>query len=190
MKTLAYSSKKNTFVGATFSFNNRLRRLLWKFIWFIFARWTPPNFNILRILILKIFGAKVNWNSIIYSSVKIWAPWNLDMSSYSTLGPNVNCYNIALIKIGKCAIVSQDVNLCTGTHDYNNPSFPLISFPIEIGEYAWIGAAAFVCPGISIPAGTIIGAASVLRVSPESWSIYIGNPAVKVKSRAVLTYVF
>jgi putative colanic acid biosynthesis acetyltransferase WcaF len=49
---------------------------------------------------IKCFGAKIEWSSHIYASVKIWAPWNLEIGTNS--GPKVDCYNqgkISLVRI-------------------------------------------------------------------------------------------
>jgi hypothetical protein len=42
----------------------------------------------------------------IYSSVKIWAPWNLEIGN-SSLGPQVDCYNQGKIRIGANTVISQ-----------------------------------------------------------------------------------
>jgi putative colanic acid biosynthesis acetyltransferase WcaF len=79
--------------------------------------------------------------------------------------------------------VSQYAFLCTATHDYEDPDFRLITKPIEIGDYAWIGARAFVGPGVSVGEGAVVGAtASVYRNVPE-WTVVGGNPAKVIKQR-------
>jgi putative colanic acid biosynthesis acetyltransferase WcaF len=79
--------------------------------------------------------------------------------------------------------VSQYAFLCTATHDYEDPDFSLIMKPIDVGDYAWIGARAFVGPGVSIGEGAVVGAtASVYRDVPE-WTVVGGNPAKVIKQR-------
>ena len=51
-----------------------------------------------RNLLLKLCGAKIQWTSHVYASVKICTPWNLELGEYSTLGPHVDCYNQFLNK--------------------------------------------------------------------------------------------
>ena len=64
-------------------------------MWFIFCKFTPPlfPFNTWRVLVLKFFGAKIEWSSKIYPSANIFMPWNLEMKKNSCLGKNVDCYN-------------------------------------------------------------------------------------------------
>jgi putative colanic acid biosynthesis acetyltransferase WcaF len=72
--------------------------------------------------------------------------------------------------------------LCTGTHDYKNPGFKLITKPIIIEENVWIAAQVFIHPGIVIGKNSVIGARSVVTKSIPENSICIGNPCI-VKSK-------
>lgn len=175
--------EKKGFVGPTFSLQNRLRRLLWQIAWLLFARWTPPPFHRPRVALVRLFGGRVSWKAYIYPDVRIWAPWNLVMDDHATLARGVVCYNIGVIDIGRKAVVSQFSHLCTGTHDYRDPAFPLYSRPIHIGKRAWICANAFVGPGVSVGDGAILSAASVAQRDLKPWTIYHGNPAAELKNR-------
>ena len=175
---------KTGFIGPTFSLSNRFRRTARQVAWLLFARWTPPPFHKLRIALLRLFGAKISYKAYVYPDVKIWAPWNLEMDEYSTLARGVICYNIGAIKIGNKAVISQSVHLCTGTHDYRNPSFPLFSRPITICASAWICADAFIGPGVTVGEGAILAAAGVTHNDLIAWIIYSGNPATILKARS------
>jgi putative colanic acid biosynthesis acetyltransferase WcaF len=100
------------------------------------------------------------------------------------MGPGVICYNVAEITIDDFAIVSQRSHLCTGTHDVNDPGFPLKSRPIAIGSNAWVAAEAFVGPGVTIGEGAVLGARGVAFGKLEPWTIYAGNPARPIKERS------
>lgn len=174
---------KAGFTGPTFSLGNRIRRALWGIAWLIGARWTPPPAHRLRVALLRLFGAKVSWKAYVYPSVQIWAPWNLTMDDYGTLARGVICYNIAPISIGARAVVSQGAHLCTGSHDYLDPAFPLTARPITIGRRAWICADSFVGPGVTVGAGAILAAAAMAHRDLDPWSIYTGNPATFLRTR-------
>jgi putative colanic acid biosynthesis acetyltransferase WcaF len=177
---------KAGFQGATFTLSNRLRRVMWMITWTVFARWTPPALHRWRILLLNVFGARVAESASVYASVSIWAPWNLEIKPLGTLGPNVRCYNIAPISIGRKAIVSQNSFLCTGTHDYINPAFPLVAKPISIADRAWVCAHAVVGPGVTVREGAVLAAAGVAFEDLDAWTIYVGNPAVVKRMRPVI----
>ena len=186
MLELNILENKKGFVGPSFSLENRIKRVVWLITWLFAARWTPPPFHRWRIFILRIFGANISWNAYVYPSVEIWAPWNLTIENYGTLARNVVCYNIDKVHIGSRAVISQGAQLCTGTHDYRVAAFPLIAKPIYIGNRAWVCANAFVGPGVTIANGAVLAAVGVTFRDLDEWSIYMGNPAIKVKSRPKL----
>ena len=57
----------------------------------------------------------------------------------------------------------------------------LSSSPVSIGDGCWIGERVTVLPGVSIGAGAIIGAASVVSKDIPAHSIALGSPAKVVK---------
>lgn len=132
---------------------------------------------------MKIFGAKIDKGAKIHSSVKIWAPWNLEMGEYSCLGPYVDCYCADKISIGKHCTISQYTILCAATHDYTKHNMPLISASIIIEDYVWVCADVFVNPGVRIGEGAVVGVRSLLTKNVEPWTVVGGNPAKFIKKR-------
>jgi putative colanic acid biosynthesis acetyltransferase WcaF len=103
------------------------------------------------------------------------------------IGRHVNFYNFALITIRRQTVVSQDVYLCTGSHNYQLPDMPLTFQPITIGSECWLAAGAFVCPGVSIADGVVVGARAVVTKSiKDTWTVHAGNPSVRVKQRKMV----
>jgi putative colanic acid biosynthesis acetyltransferase WcaF len=92
-------------------------------------------------------------------------------------------YSQGRITIGDRTVVSQDCYLCTGTHDYDDPGFVLITKPIAIGADAWLAAGCFVLPGVSIGDGAIVGARSVVTKDIAPWTIGAGNPFRPIRAR-------
>lgn len=169
-----------------FSYTNKLGRFIWNFCyWTLFRPFGLPVFNRWRIFLLKIFGSKIGKGSIIYSSVKIWAPWNLEVNEYCCLGPHVDCYNQGRITIGANTTISQKTSLCASGHDITDPKNSLIVRPIEIEDQVWIAAEAFIGPGVNVGQGAVVGARSAVFKDVESWSVVGGNPAKFIKERIV-----
>ncbi len=171
--------------GASFSLRNRLTRLAFQLCWLLFARWTPRRFNPLRIGLLRLFGAQIGPGAMVYGSARIWLPAHLIMGAGATLGPKVECYAMAAIRIGDRAIISQGAHLCAGTHDFRDPDFQLVARQITIGTCAWIAAEAFVGPGVTIGEGAVLGARGCAFKDLDSWTVYSGNPCVSVGSREI-----
>ena len=172
----------------SFSTKNKIGRLLWNFTCILLFRpFRLGLFNKWRIAILLLFGAKIDKRAHIHASVKIWAPWNLTMRAYSTLGPYVDCYNQGSIEIGAHTTISQKAYLCASSHDISDPQNNLVQAPIMIEDQAWIAADAFVGPGVTIGQGAVVGARASVFKDVESWTIVGGNPAKYIKKRVLIS---
>ena len=134
---------------------------------------------------LKIFGAKLSGTPFIHSTARIQIPWNLTMKHRACLGERANAYSLGKIDIQEGATIAQEAYLCTGSHDFNDPSLQLITKPITIGKNTFIGARAMILPGVSIGNQAIVGAMSVLSKDVPDYQIVAGNPAKKIGERAI-----
>lgn len=160
-----------------------IKRALWSCVQLPFWPKMPRRLSPLRIFLLRAFGAKIGKQNLIGSGARIWEPWNLEMEDFSAIGDDARIYNIGKVTIGSNAVISQYAYLCTATHDYTNPAFPLFSLPIRVEASAWIAAGAFVSPGVTIAEGAVIGAYSVVTKSMPAWTVCAGNPCRPIKPR-------
>lgn len=165
----------------------KIKRSLWYLVnLLLFRPFGTKIFQKWRILILKIFGAQIKWDSEVYSSVKIWAPWNLKMGHRACLGPEVICYNQDKVILEDDVVVSQYSYLCTASHDINmlnTANNSLITAPIWIKEKAWIGSKAYIGLGVCIGKAAIVGATASVYKSVEDYHVVGGNPAKVIKIR-------
>jgi putative colanic acid biosynthesis acetyltransferase WcaF len=171
--------------NSNFSIGSKLGRALWQMTYLLLFRPSPIPFFAWRNLLLRCFGARLEKGVHVYPSVKIWAPWNLEMGEYSCLASWVDCYCVATIVLGAHSTVSQYSYLCAATHDYEDPKHRLLPGPINIGPAAWIAADVFIGPNVNIGEGAVIGArASVFKDIP-AWCVAVGNPAKPQKKRVL-----
>jgi putative colanic acid biosynthesis acetyltransferase WcaF len=171
--------------AANFSVAHKATRVAWALVWFFGARWTPRSFAPWRRFLLRLFGAKMGERTDVRGSARVWYPANLVMEQNCILAEGVDCYNMASITLRLGTVVSQRAFLCAGTHDYSKGALPLVTRPIEIGPYAWIAAEAFVGPGAIVAEGCVVGARAVVNGPLEPWGVYAGNPARRIKERAL-----
>jgi len=169
---------------------NKILRSLWNVVCaLLFRPFGTKLFNAWRLFLLRLFGAKISKEAGVYSSVKIWAPWNLTLGRNAWLGPNVICYNMAMIEVGDDVTVSQYAHLCTSSHDIgeinNNKVNSLIIAPIKIESKAWIAADAFIGMGVTIGEGAVVGARAAVFKDVEPWTVVGGNPAKVIKKREI-----
>lgn len=170
----------------TLSRKHQIIRLLWTVTWSLFAKPLPRSIGSgWKRFLLKLFGAQIDSTAIVYSSAKIYYPPNLIMEKYSCIASDVDCYNVAPVRIGANATVSQGAFLCTASHDITDPHNRLITAPIIIENQAWIAAAAFVGMGVTIGEGAVVGARAAVFKDVEPWTVVGGNPAKFIKKRII-----
>ena len=173
----------DTHTGPSFSMRNRLSRVAWGVASLLLFRFSPTPLHAWRSFLLRCFGAKVGSGVHVYPGVQIWAPWNLELEDGCGIANGAILYSQGKITIGKKAVVSQGAHLVTGTHDYSDAGFPLITKPIHIGSHAWVATEAFIHPGVTIGEGCVIGARSVVNKDMPDWMVCAGHPCVPLKAR-------
>jgi putative colanic acid biosynthesis acetyltransferase WcaF len=170
--------------ASPWSAGDRFLMLLWEFCWFVFCIWTPKPANPWRLFWLRTFGARIDGTPFVHQRARIIIPSNLILHDRACLGDRANAYTLAEIEIGARATVAQEAYLDTGSHDFDQPALPLVAAKITIGEDAFIGARAFVLPGVTIGARSVVGAGSVVTrdVPPDVFAA--GNPCRVLRPRA------
>lgn len=163
---------------------HQIIRLLWGITWAVGAKWLPRSVGSgWKRFLLRLFGAKISSTAAVYSSAKVYYPANLEMGEYACIASDVDCYNVAPIRLGKFSTVSQGAFLCTASHNITSPNHELITSPITIGDQAWVGAGAFVGMGVTVNNGAVVGARSAVFKDVEPWTVVGGNPAKFIKNR-------
>jgi putative colanic acid biosynthesis acetyltransferase WcaF len=158
-------------------------RALWEFCWFLFCAWTPKPLNPWRLFWLRVFDAKIHGTPFVHQRARIAVPWKLTLHDRACLGDRANAYSLGEIEIGARATVAQEAYLSAASHDFDDPNMPLVAAKITIGEDAFIGARAFVLPGVTVGPRAIIGACSIVtRDVPEN-VLAAGNPCHVIRPR-------
>lgn len=173
----------DTCAGFPYSLSEYARRALWIVVYALLIRHSPGRLAGWRRFWLKRFGAKIAPTCNIRPSARIRHPWLLEMGDYSTLADDVEVYNLGPIRIGAHTVISQNVHLCNGTHDYRDPSLPLLRPEMTIGSGVWVCADAFVGPGVTIGDNALVGARAVAMRDIPADVIASGNPCKVVRDR-------
>src|SRR5262245_27249477 len=165
------------------SLRNKLGRVAWAVVYVFLFRPSPRPLHAWRAFLLRCFGATIGSHVHVYPRGRIWAPWNLVCDEYSSIADEAVVYNVATVHLRSHAVVSQQAYLCTATHDFDDPTFPMVVTPITIGRHAWVCARACVLPGVSVGDGAVLGLASVAAKDLDEWGVYVGVPAKRVRGR-------
>ncbi len=114
------------------------------------------------------------------------------------IGRNVHITPMCLLSGGEMGIVFEDfvtiaygVKIFTQSDDYSGETLTNSTVPskykkekkekVIIGKHSIIGTGSTIFLGVTTGEGTSIGAMSLVLLDTESWHIYVGSPAKKVK---------
>jgi putative colanic acid biosynthesis acetyltransferase WcaF len=163
--------------------------LAWKeALWWLarslfFAPWMPIS-STFKVRVLRFFGAKVGVGAVIRSRVNITFPWKLEIGDHVWIGDEVGILSLDRVVIGSNVCLSQRIFLCTGSHDHTKSAFDLITKPIVIEDGCWVGAQAFVGPGVTLKQNTVCAAGAVVVKDAGPNQLIGGNPARVIRQLA------
>ena len=118
-------------------------------------------------------------------------PFYCDYGTNMVIGENVffnfNCIvlDVMQVTIGSRTLFGPNVQIYTATHPVNykeRASGLEFAKPVIIGEDAWIGGSAVICPGVTIGDRTVIGAGSVVTRDIPSDVFAAGNPCKIIRT--------
>jgi putative colanic acid biosynthesis acetyltransferase WcaF len=179
-----HNNLKSTSARATSSSKwLKIKSFLWRLINVTIFRLFPTWLKWPRIILLRIFGAKVANTARISRTATIYQPWNFEMGHLSRLDAYTCAYCDDKIKIKDKCRIGKEVNLIT--RNQLNGSSGLTMAPIVVGNGCWISAGSCIRSGVTLGHYTTIGAESVVIENTEPFSIVAGNPA-KVIKKAII----
>lgn len=130
--------------------------------------WFPAS---ARVAVLRLFGADIAEGVLIRHRVRIHWPWKLVVGQDSWIGEGAWILNLERVRIGANVCVSQDVLLCTGSHQRRSVSFEFDNAPIDIEDGAWIAARATVLRGVRVGAHSVVGATAIVAKEVPSHTV-------------------
>ncbi|SFK20871.1 putative colanic acid biosynthesis acetyltransferase [Cellulomonas sp. KH9] len=126
----------------------------------VVTRWWCPGR--VRVALLRAFGARIGTGTNIRHGVRVHWPWKLTVGDHSWIGEGAHLLNLEPVVIGSDVCVSQDVLLCTGSHDRRSPTFEFDNAPVVVEDGAWVAVRATVLRGVTIGADAVVGAAALV----------------------------
>ena len=160
------------------------KEALWVVVKCVFFQNALPWPSPLRVMLLRLFGARVGEGVVVRANVNVTFPWRVTIGDHVWLGEEVLILSLAPVTIESNVCISQRVFLCTGSHDFRAAGFSLVTKAITVRSGSWIAAQAFIGPGVEIGEGSMVAAGSVVTENVPPRVIVRGNPAQVVKQIA------
>ena len=162
-----------------------VKRLLWHYVNAVFFKTSLLPINGVKTSLLKLFGAKIGEKVTIKPCVNIKYPWHLTIGNNTWVGEDVWIDCLLPVAIGANVCLSQGAVLLTGSHNYKKRTFDLLVGSIILQDGVWIGAKAVINQGITAHSHAVLTTGSIATKDLEAYSIYQGNPAVKIRERII-----
>lgn len=162
-----------------------VKRLLWYVVSLLFFQGGWNLSSGLKVFWLRLFGAQLGKGVVIKPRVSIKYPWKLKVGANCWIGEGVWIDNLDLVTLESNVCISQGALLLCGNHNYKTVGFDLMVAPIYLKEGSWVGAKSSVAPGVTLESHAVLSLGSVATSNLEAYTIYAGNPAVKIKDRKI-----
>ncbi|HEX3974780.1 MAG TPA: acyltransferase [Solirubrobacteraceae bacterium] len=88
------------------------------------------------------------------------------------------------LTIGDDVAIGPHCRILSADHDADSPTREYRERSVAIGNRAWLGTGACLLPGTAVGDGTVVGASAVAHGALDDFSIYVGNPARRLRERA------
>lgn len=162
---------------------NVLVRLLWFAVNALFFKNALNGSSKLKVLLLRLFGAKIGRGVMIKPAVNIKYPWKLQVDDHTWIGEEVWIDNLDQVTIGAHCCLSQGAMILSGNHNFKKTSFDLMVAPITLEDGVWIGAKAVVTYSSYCESHAVLAVGSVASGRLKAYTIYRGNPAEAIRER-------
>lgn len=153
-------------------------------------RWVGhvPSHHIRRFF-YRIEGMKIGRGSTLHMGAVFYNAGNIHIGRDTIIGENAVLDGRSKLTIGDHVDIASEVMIYNSQHNIHSEDFAkveeVISEPVEIGDYVFIGPRAIILPGVKIGKGAVIGAAAVVTKDVEEMAIVGGVPAKVIGTREV-----
>jgi putative colanic acid biosynthesis acetyltransferase WcaF len=162
---------------------SRIWQMAWFFVGLPVLRCSLLPSSAVRVWLLRFFGAEIANGVVVKPGVRVKYPWHLRIGQDCWLGEDCWIDNLTEVRLGNDVCISQGAYLCTGNHNWSDPAFGLIVDPVTLNDGSWVGAKAFIAPGVVLGTCAVAAAGSVVNKSIPDFEVHAGNPAQFVRLR-------
>lgn len=135
----------------------------------------------MRARFLRFFLGGIGEANVIQANLRVATPEKLTLGSHCNFGEDVFITAGGGVRIGDYVGIGAGAKIWSVTHRYQDPDTPWLLQgwdyqEVVVEDDVWIGAGAFIMPGVRLGKGCIISAMSVVSKSVPPYAIVAGNP--------------
>ena len=142
----------------------------------------------IRKLIYKLFGLKIGKHSRIGIDTMLVSINHIIIGDNTVINEKCFLDGRGTLQIGNNCSISPFVKIITATHNPNTNNFTYLKYKTIIENNVWIGTGAIILDNTTLKEGSIVGAGAVFKGVSYKNTIYVGNPAKKIKDREQLEF--
>lgn len=137
--------------------------------------------RVIRARLMPPFFGACGKHQTFQTNLRVTTPKLLRIGSHCNFGQGVFITAGGGVTMGDYVGMGPDSKVWSVNHRFEDPDVPWLNQgydykEVVIGDDVWIGASAFVMPGVNIGKGSIISAGTILSKSVPPFSIVAGNP--------------
>lgn len=143
--------------------------------------WTPM---FLRRRLLGAYGVEFEDDSIKVLPFCQFSGHQVRLGTATFINEMCQFRGSATIEIGARCCIANEVSFCTSTHEMGDESKragAVLFLPIRVGDGCWLGTRVTVLAGVTIGAGCMIAAGSVVTKDCQPNGLYGGVPARRLR---------
>jgi acetyltransferase-like isoleucine patch superfamily enzyme len=121
-------------------------------------------------------------NCAFFSGVRLecWPGARISIGNGTYLNRNTEIVAAQSVTIGRDCKIARDV-IIMDTDQHELPGSGMVAKPVHIGDHVWIGSRAIVLKGVTIGAGAVVAAGSVVTKDVPARAVVAGIPARVVR---------
>jgi acetyltransferase-like isoleucine patch superfamily enzyme len=149
--------------------------------WLLFAGRVPTHS--LRILALRLSGAKIGRNVALGRGIRVLNPRKLSIGPNTIIGMRVCLDARGGLAIGSNCNVADEIAVWTAEHDIQAADFGMTVGRVEIQDRVWLCFRSIVLPGVTVGEGSVVASATVVTKDVPPFSVVGGVPAKLIGTR-------
>lgn len=130
-------------------------------------------------------GMEIGKGSTIHMGARFYELENITVGNDTIVGEDVVLDGRDKIVIGDHVAIASEVMIYNAEHDIHDKDFRVVTEPVIVSDYVFIGPRAIILPGVTIGKGAVVAAGAVVTKNVDPYTIVGGVPAEKIGERNI-----